>query len=186
MLGMHRSGTSAMTRVLSIAGARMPASLMGPGEGNEAGHWESSALLAYHDRLLETLGSDWRDWRALEIGRLPLERRREIKAEIADLVACEFGDAPLFVVKDPRICRFAPLFIEALEDAGIGLRVVHMLRNPLEVADWLKRRDGLARYDAVLQWLRHALDSEAATRSRARAMVSYSTLFGIGAAPCIA
>jgi glycosyltransferase involved in cell wall biosynthesis len=176
VLGMHRSGTSAIARLLSLAGAKLPASLMGAGKGNATGHWESGSLVQYHDRLLKELGSDWRDWRALEIGRLPLERRRDIKTEIGDLLAAEFGDAPLFVVKDPRICRFAPLFLEALEGARIGLRIVHILRNPLEVAESLQRRDGLQRTDAVLQWLRHALDSEAATRSRNRVVLSYAAL----------
>ena len=56
VLGMHRSGTSAVTRVLSIAGAKLPASLMGPGRGNEVGHWESDALATYNDELLAQLG----------------------------------------------------------------------------------------------------------------------------------
>jgi glycosyltransferase involved in cell wall biosynthesis len=165
-----------MTRVISIGGAKLPATLLGAGEGNEVGHWESRALLSYHERLLAELDSNWHDWRALEIGRLSVDRRRDIKAEIADLVDCEYGDAPLFVVKDPRICRFAPLFIEALEDARISVRIVHMLRNPLEVAESLERRDRLARTEGNLQWLRHALDSEAATRTCTRVIINYATL----------
>ena len=69
VLGMHRSGTSAVTRVLSIAGAKLPASLMGPGRGNEVGHWESDALATYNDELLSQLGSRWGDWRSLEVAR---------------------------------------------------------------------------------------------------------------------
>jgi glycosyltransferase involved in cell wall biosynthesis len=53
---------------------------------------------------------------------------------------------------------------------------VHILRNPLEVAESLERRDGLQRTDAVLQWLRCTLDSEAATRSRNRVIISYAAL----------
>ena len=176
VLGMHRSGTSAVTRVLSIAGAKLPASLMGPGRGNEVGHWESDALATYNDDLLAQLGSRWGDWRSLEIARLSLSRRRDIQGEIADLLAAEFGDASLFVVKDPRICRFAPLFIDAIDGAGIEPRMVHMVRNPLEVAESLERRDNMNRGDAALQWLRHVLDSEASTRSRSRVIVTYASL----------
>ncbi len=39
VLGIHRSGTSALTWVLSIASAKLPASLMGPGKANNGGHW---------------------------------------------------------------------------------------------------------------------------------------------------
>ncbi len=176
VLGMHRSGTSALTRVLNIAGAKLPASLMGVSKGNEVGHWESDALVQFHDQLLDDLGSTWRDWCALEIGRLPLKRRRDMKVEISNLLAAEFGDATLFVVKDPRICRFAPLFLEAVDEAGVVPHIVHIFRNPLEVAESLERRDGLSPTAAALLWLRHVLDSEAETRSRSRAIVSYASL----------
>ncbi len=176
VLGMHRSGTSALTRVLSIAGAELPVSLMGANDSNEVGHWESTALVQYHDQLLSKLGSDWSDWRPIEIRRLPLERRRDIKAEIADLIACEYGEAGLFVVKDPRICRFAPMFLEALDEAAVGAKIVHIVRNPLEVAESLERRDGMARGQAGLLWLCHALESEAASRGKARVVVSYDGL----------
>jgi len=178
VLGMHRSGTSAITRLLSLAGAKLPATLLGAGKGNEAGHWESSVFLKYNDRLLEELGGTWDDWRALDVARLAPERRRQIKGEICDLLAAEFADAPLFVVKDPRICRFAPLFLEALDDADIAPRVVHIFRNPLEVAESLERRDGLLPSAAALQWLRHVLDGEAETRTRRCAIISYDTLLG--------
>jgi GT2 family glycosyltransferase/glycosyltransferase involved in cell wall biosynthesis len=176
VLGMHRSGTSALARVLSIAGAKLPATLLGANESNETGHWESQALMSCHDRLLGRLGSDWQDWRPLEIGRLPVSECKEIKTEIADLVRLEFGDAGLFVVKDPRICRFADLYLQTLGDAGIGVRIVHAVRNPLEVAQSLHLRNGTPQADAMLQWLRHVLDSEAATRAHDRVFVTFGAL----------
>jgi hypothetical protein len=179
---MHRSGTSALTRVLSIAGAKLPATLLGGSKGNEAGHWESAAIAAYNDQLLSQLGTRWWDWRPVDVGQLPISRRQEIKAEIADLVSSEYGDAPLFVVKDPRICRFAPLFLDVLDDMGVEARIVHIVRNPLEVADSLERRDALPRMEGVLQWLRHVLDGEASTRTRMRVFVSYSALLKDGCA----
>lgn len=176
VLGMHRSGTSALTRVLSIAGAKLPSTLLGANESNETGHWESQALLSCHDRLLGSLGSDWEDWRPLEIDRLPASERKEIKTEIADLLRLEFGGAGLFVLKDPRICRFADLYLETLADADIAVRIVHAVRNPLEVAESLHRRNGTLRADAMLQWLRHVLDSEAATRAHERVVVAFGAL----------
>jgi hypothetical protein len=44
VLGVHRSGTSAVTRVLSILGAALPRTLLGAGPSNESGHWESEKL----------------------------------------------------------------------------------------------------------------------------------------------
>lgn len=52
VLGMHRSGTRALTRLLSIAGARLPASLMSPSPANATGFWESFTLMKFHESLL--------------------------------------------------------------------------------------------------------------------------------------
>src|SRR5262245_31393403 len=176
VLGVHRSGTSALTRVLSLLGAALPKHIMGASPGNETGHWEPERLVAYHDKLLAELASHWSDWQAVDFSHVPVKRRKEIKTEIGDIVAAEYGDAPLLVVKDPRICRFAPLFLEALEDSGIDARGVLMFRNPLEVVESLQRRDRMPRGQAGLLWLRHVLDAETATRGRPRAIMAYDSL----------
>ncbi len=176
VLGMHRSGTSALTRVLSIMGAALPKMLMGINKGNDTGHWEPQALVNYHDKMLAELGSNWDDWRPLELGSLPVKRRDDIKTEILGLIAAEYGDAPLTVIKDPRICRFTTLYLDAFASAGIDGCCVLMLRNPLEVVESLESRDGMRRGKAALLWLRHTLDAERATRNRRRFIVSYDSL----------
>ena len=51
--GMHRSGTSALTRVLSLLGADLPENLA-PAlpDNNETGFWESVDLMKLHDKML--------------------------------------------------------------------------------------------------------------------------------------
>ena len=56
VLGMHRSGTSAITRVIGLLGADLPNSLLPPSSSNEAGHWESNELMLIHDQVL----ASWR------------------------------------------------------------------------------------------------------------------------------
>ena len=61
VLGMHRSGTSLITRLVSLLGievCRYEDLLVG-GARNPRGHWESVSLNAYNDRLLEELGCTW-------------------------------------------------------------------------------------------------------------------------------
>jgi hypothetical protein len=112
----------------------------------------------------------------LDIFKLTAQRRTEIKARIAEIITAEYGEASLFVVKDPRICRFAPLFFEALTEVGITARSVLIFRHPLEVAQSLERRDGMPREEACLLWLRHVVDAEIATRGTRRAVLSYDGL----------
>src|SRR5947199_10138562 len=53
VLGMHRSGTSAMTRLLSLLGdASLPRRLLGPAHGNPHGHWESLDSLEMNDAFM--------------------------------------------------------------------------------------------------------------------------------------
>lgn len=172
-LGMHRSGTSALTRVLGIAGAKLPQNLVGPNTSNEAGHWEPADLVKYHDSLLAELSSSWDDWQSLDISRLPVKRRKEIKQEIHEIIAADYGGATLFVLKDPRICRFAPFFMELLREGGVNVFPVLTFRNPLEVCESLEARNGMKRVDAALLWLRHVLDAEKATRNQNRAILTY-------------
>lgn len=181
VLGMHRSGTSALTRVLSLAGAKLPKDLMGAAAGNEAGHWESNRLVHFHNQMLAELGSSWDDWRALDLSHLSLRRRNETQEEMKDLLANEYGAAPLVVVKDPRICRFAPFFIDAVAAAGYDTRIILPVRNPLEVCESLERRrefwrEDLSRSDAALLWLRHALEAEYASRPHKRVILPYGDL----------
>jgi glycosyltransferase involved in cell wall biosynthesis len=177
VLGMHRSGTSALARVLSIAGADLPADLMGATAANQMGHWESNKLFRYHDRMLAEFGTAWDDWRAIDYSMVSPARRGEIKAELSAILTEQFsGESPLIVVKDPRICRFAPLFFDALDDAGFDYRCVLAFRSPIEVVESLARRDQIPRGQAGLLWLRHVLDAELAARSKPRAVISYDAL----------
>lgn len=178
---MHRSGTSALTRVLSLAGAKLPNCLMGGGIGNELGHWEPARLVAYHDDLLQELNSHWSDWRKIDWSALPLSRRQQIKREIAGHLENDYGDEELIVLKEPRICRFAPYFLEALAEAGYNVRVIMPVRNPLEITESLRKRGNsyhceTMHFHSSLLWLRHVLDAEIATRDVTRAIVSYESL----------
>src|SRR5581483_9655837 len=86
--------------------------------------------------------------------------------------------APLWGVKDPRLCRLLPLWRPLL--AGLGARPCFILavRHPAEVAGSLLRRDGLNAGCAAILWLRHVLEAERGSRGAARAIVHYEDLVG--------
>ena len=174
---MHRSGTSALTRVISLLGAELPRNLMPPRpDDNELGFWEPRDLWTLHDRMLAEAGSRWDDWRRLDLSGLPPERVTGYKEEIASQIVDEYGDARFIVLKEPRICRFVPLQVDLLREQGYECHCVLALRHPLGVIGSLGRRNGMTAGFAALLWLRHMLDAEAATRSMPRALVSYEAL----------
>ena len=177
VIGMHRSGTSAVTRVLSLLGAGLPQKILGAVVGsNLLGHWEPERLIAAHDALLAEAGSAWHDWQPLSLKGLPQERLAHHKAQLRRLITEEYGEEPLFVLKDPRVCRFVPLYVDLLAGMGIAAHAVITFRNPLEVSASLAARDKMPKVDGMLLWLRSVLDAERCSRGLPRVMLGYDRL----------
>jgi hypothetical protein len=61
VLGMARSGTAALTRVLSLSGATLPAGMRGAGRGNPRGFWEPRAVTYLNEVILRRHGSSMYD-----------------------------------------------------------------------------------------------------------------------------
>jgi hypothetical protein len=176
VLGMHRSGTSAVTRVASLLGAAVPVHVMGANEANPQGHWEPAELVAAHDSLLRAAGSDWHDWKPFDASFWETPDGAARKEELRRLLASEYRDGSFLVMKDPRICRFADAWLEILREAGYTPYVILPTRNPLEIARSLLERDGLAVPYGLLLWLRHILDAEHFSRGTRRTFLAYDEL----------
>ena len=177
VVGSHRSGTSALARVLSLVGCDLPKHVMPPVDGNnELGFWEPEAVVHAHDAFLRNIGSSWDDVAALPDGAFVSAAARELRQELALLLHEEYGASSLFVVKDPRISRLLPLWFAVLAELQIAPVVALAVRNPLEVAASLKARDGFTTTKSLLLWLRHTLESEQHSRGRPRSIVMYDEL----------
>ena len=176
VLGMHRSGTSALGGVLARLGAEPPRSLMREDRNNERGYWESWVITAFHDRLLQSAGTHWSDWGSFNRAWLESPVAERFLDELDGLITTEFDSAPLFFVKDPRLCRFLPIWRVVLERRGIEPKIIIPVRNPEEVARSLATRDQIPWSRAMLIWLRHILDAEASSRDLPRVFVRYGDL----------
>lgn len=170
---MHRSGTSAVVRMLAYLGCDLPRTLLGANRTNETGHWESIPICRLDDRILDSAGSDWNDWLEFNPGWLDSPRAEEFRDEALAILEKEFGSSRLFVLKDPRMCRLVPFWLDCLEQAGVRPLIVFPVRNPLEVAASLENRNGLEPGLGQLLWLRHVLDAEVASRGTPRFFTTY-------------
>jgi len=176
VLGMHRSGTSAFARVANLLGCDLPKNLMLADEGNDLGHWESHSVTALNERLLASAGSKWDDWTPLNPKWEKSVVSPAFMAEAQQVLLDDYGKAPLFVLKDPRICRLTSFWLKAIEGIGAQAIVAFPIRNPYEVSSSLSTRDGSDQGFGLLLWLRHVLEAEAATRTLPRHFFTFERL----------
>ena len=162
VMGMHRSGTSALARMLSLMGATLPRRVMPANAGNASGYWEPEAIVRLNDRILDAYGLRWND--AFAEARLPgagelVERFGE---EAARLLADEYGDSALIVLKDPRITVLQEFWRAVLHGAGIAMLPVVVSRPPAEVVASLLRRDDGDPQTAALAYASYGLHAASA------------------------
>ena len=174
--GMHRSGTSAVTQLLVGLGCDAPKTLMPADDHNAKGYWESTEIAALNDDILHSAGSSWDSWEHFGTYWYESPVADSFRARAQTVLANEFGDSALFVLKDPRICRLMPFWLAAVEDFGATPQVVLPLRNPLETAASLHVRDAIEPPFGLLMWLRNVLDAEAESRPCKRAFLHYEEL----------
>lgn len=176
VVGMHRSGTSALSGVLNQLGIAVPGELMAATDRNQRGYFENERLMVFHDEVLATLGSSWDDPLPIAPGWIDTPTGQTFIDRLVEILADDYAHEPAFLVKDPRMCRLLPLWTEAL--ARMGRRVVAALpgRHPLEVAGSLHSRNRFSRAQSLMLWLDHVLAAERFTRDLPRTFTLYEDL----------
>jgi hypothetical protein len=178
VLGMHRSGTSALAGMLCQQGFQAPHNPDAGDANNPTGYWEPRQLRAFHNSLLQNAQSSWED-PLLPV--LPWQPQH-LEAALADLqqaLDADFAMADpqaVALIKDPRQCRLLPLWNAMFEQRPFQVAVVLAVRQPEAVAASLVSRDQLPLDRALLLWLSHTLEAERATRQLPRLVLSYEHL----------
>lgn len=171
IFGMHRSGTSLLAKLCSLAGGVLPEAVIDASDSNEAGHWEPRRLAEYNDEVLGELGRSWDDFRDIEMSD---HQRRDYVEQLKYLIRDDYKDAAHIVLKEPRSSRFVGPALQALTELGYRVCPVHAVRHPIEVAQSLERRDGIADRFSGLYWLRYVLDVERDLADSDHRIVSYA------------
>lgn len=176
VLGMHRSGTSAVTQLLALAGASLPANVMPGDEHNAKGYFEPWKIAIFDDERLRAAGSAWDDPFAFPFRPLPPDEERAWTLRALAMFDEEFGEATWPLMKDPRATVLLPFWRAVLAERDVTMRCVIPVRHPLAVAGSLARRDGFPPEKSVLVWSAYMLAAEAYTRDLPRAFVGYDAL----------
>ena len=156
LVGMHRSGTSMIARLLNICGLDLgpPERLLKADKANPLGHFEHRGFLDIDRKLLKHFHATWHNPPDLPPGwetdpdLLPLLRQ-------AHALAASFPQEKPWGWKEPRASLFLPFWRQAVPN----MRFLFCLRNPLEVAESLQKRNRMAIEHGAWLWYLYTLSS---------------------------
>jgi hypothetical protein len=157
VLGMHRSGTSALAGALGRLGLSLPApDDLVSGRYDNPVHNESRALNDVDDAMLEVLGGTWSAPPRLSPGWARSPALAEMTGRAGKAAARAFPRPGPLVWKDPRLCLLLPWWREALPPPII---TVYLWRAPLSVARSLRSRQGFSPSLGLALWDRYNRDA---------------------------
>jgi len=177
ILGMHRSGTSAATRLLNLLGVWLGKNLISGMQGvNDAGFWEHKDIVNVHEDILAHLDSAWFDGRSLPSVWWEKPEMMSRQDTIKKILNDDFRHQPVIGVKDPRLCRLFPLWLPIVKELIFVPQCLIVIRHPLEVVASLTKRDGLDHNTGLFLWLIHVLEAEFHSREQTRTLVDFNEI----------
>lgn len=177
VLGMHRSGTSAITRGLQVLGVALGDRLMPQAPGNnEKGFWEDVDINRLNIDLLEYLGDDWDCLVPLS----PIELQRPeidtFRLRAIEILRNRLESTSVYGMKDPRISRLLPFWQSVFSHLGVDVSYIVACRNPMSVVRSLQARDGFALEKGYQLWLEYSIASLRDTKGQRSIVVDYDRL----------
>src|SRR5262245_8987367 len=176
VLGVGRSGTSAITRGLVALGVDLGNRLRGATLlKNPTGFYEDTDLLQINKRLKRIL-----DVRGESVRLLPPEWWRQppveaLQAEAVETIQRRFGASALWGYKYARTLRFMPFWVRVFDAAAVDARYLMAIRNPLSVARSRARLDPWrgTQEQSDLEWLVNVVPYFSAVRERPLVVVDF-------------
>lgn len=152
VLGMHRSGTSALTGVLGLLGASHGSEVTKPSpKENPKGFFENVAVQALNKKILADFGSKWDDY-AFRIEDHKTSSLEKYIEQAKKILTDEFKYVSTFAIKDPRMSLLFPIWEKASLESDIDIRIVVPYRHPIEVAESLRKRNSFSLEKGILLW----------------------------------
>lgn len=177
VLGMHRCGTSVITRALSTLGVDLGNHLMpASGGNNDKGFWEDVDFNELNIELLKTLGHDWHSLAPVSPEEWLNPVLDQFRAQAKQIIANKFQATDCFGVKDPRMARTMPFWINVFDEIGLEASYIIAFRNPGNAARSLAARDGFELEKGYFLWQEHMLLSLKYSEGAQRVIVDYDLM----------
>lgn len=198
VLGMHRSGTSALTRGLKVLGVDLGDNFWPAASDNEKGFWEAPDIVLFNETILRKLNSKKEfnhhyskiGFEALKIrpigtsGFINKELNSYLRSDVflserqiaIDILKNKLKDDVIFGFKDPRVSILLPFWQSVFEELNLDDSYIISVRNPLSVAESLLKRNNISADVSMLLWYKHMLSSIFYTQDKKNVFVHYDDL----------
>lgn len=176
VLGAHRSGTSAVARIVNYLGAELGPSLLPAASDNVTGFWEHSEIVQLDEWIMRALGGAWDEPCVANGSISDNEAVSAAAVAIEEILQHDFSGCNLWAIKDPRICCLTAFWDRLLSRVQATPLYVIVFRHPEAAASSLCKRDGFTKERAWLLWVSYNLAAERSTRGRQRVFVDYDDL----------
>ncbi|MEN9848022.1 MAG: hypothetical protein RL368_762, partial [Pseudomonadota bacterium] len=173
VLGMHRSGTSAVARLLNMMGAYFAPEGQGlpPTKANPKGYWERWDVVNLNEKIFSELGISWDKISDYSSTQITPEISEQFNTSIQQIILGLDAHRP-WMMKDPRLNLLLPLWLPLLE-----LPVcVYVYRSPIQVAQSLATRENFSIHFGLALWEKYNLIALADSAHLPRVLISYEEL----------
>lgn len=173
VLGMHRSGTSALTGLLNLMGVYFGSAEVSTGANDEnpKGFWERRDVRNLNDSVLQAIDCDWNRIHKFSLDKLSSSVVGDFESG-ARMLLDELQEHDSWVIKDPRLCLLFPLWEKVIGDCVC----VHIYRNPIEVARSLQTRNGTPVNVGLALWEKYTREALYTSREQKNLFISHNRL----------
>lgn len=172
--GMHRSGTSMITRMLNLCGLYLgeEQDLLPAMPDNPEGFWENRKFMEINDAILSFFGGSWHT--PPDPGSIfNMQHDLSFLEEQAKNLIGGFANQTFWGWKDPRNSLTFPFWQGIIP----GLKVIICLRNPVEVAQSLVHRNQFSEIFSLNLWQTYNQRLMTSVAPAYRLITHYNTYF---------
>lgn len=138
VLGMHRSGTSAVTGILNILNINLGSALIGKGVDNPKGFFENFHFLELNKLILSDNNCNWDN---VKYSLALTNNRRE---ELKRLLITEFLNYDVLAIKDPRLSVLCNFYSEIALELNYDVKYIIVMRPAEEIVKSLNARNNFS------------------------------------------
>ncbi|QNI96761.1 sulfotransferase family protein [Synechococcus sp. RS9902] len=149
--GMHRSGSSALSRSMTTLGIQHSANLMRASEDNVKGYWEDEDFVAFNDDLLRQTGQLWDEPKLINPEEFIILAENQ-GAKAYSFLKNKAENKEIICLKDPRLCNLIPFWQKICKDNEIKWHFIASHRDPLPTAHSIHNRDSISTEKALSIW----------------------------------